>query len=120
MHNLVVGDPAHASMSYTGAPSAAVAQMPAAADVAGMSCCGGDHDAGIGQPGHSSGHDMLHLCLAVLMTAAALIMAWLLWRRGYTIRGSREPRTSLVRAGRSPPLWVRTGDLLSSLCILRL
>ena len=63
---------------------------------------------------------MLHLCLAVLMAAAALIMTWLLWRRGHTIWGRYEPRTSLVKAGRSPPLSVSTGDLLSSLCVLRL
>jgi hypothetical protein len=73
MHNLAVVDPAHASMGHTAASSTAVVQMPTA-DEAGMSCCGGDHDPGIGRPGHSSGHEMLHLCLAVLMAAAALIM----------------------------------------------
>jgi hypothetical protein len=118
MHNLAVGDPVPMAMGNTAVPSAAVAQMPAA-DTAGKSCCGGDHDAGNEQPGHSSDHDMLHLCLAVLMAAAALIMAWMLGRRGHPSRTRHEPRTSLVRAGRGPPFSPKTGDLLSSLCVLR-
>jgi hypothetical protein len=123
MHNLAAGDPAHASMGHIVMPSTLTATMPASStDAAGMSCCGSDHNLGIGLPGHPSGygHDMLHLCLAVLVAAAVLIMAWLLCRRGHTAWRHRKPRTSLPAAGRGPPLALRTSGLLSSLCVLRL
>ena len=123
MHNLAAGDPAHGSMGQIVMPSTPTAAMAAnSTDAVGMSCCGADHDLVMGLPGHHSGygHDMLHLCLAVLVAAAVLTLAWLLWRRGRTAWRHRKPTTSLPEAGRGPPLALRTSGLLSCLCVLRL
>ena len=123
MHNLAAGDPVHASMGHMVTPDTPTATtLASSTDAVGMSCCGGDHDLAIALPGHPSGygHDMLHQCLAVLVAAAVMIAAWLLWRHGRTVRRHRAPRTALVRAGRGPPLALRTSDLLPSLCVLRL
>jgi hypothetical protein len=120
MHSLVAAD---ADMGHAPTTSTSTAAMLiAAADEVGMSCCGGDHRLAAGQPGHAPGHghDMQHLCLAVLVAVAGLIVAWLLWRRGHTAERHHEPRPTLVPVGRGPPLKLRTGDLLSSLCVLRL
>jgi hypothetical protein len=117
MHSLVAADP---GMGHP--PPTSTSTLIAAADEDGISCCGGDHDLADGQPGHAPGHghDMQHLCLAVLVAAAGLIVAWLLWRRGHTTERHHEPRPALVPVGRGPPLNPRTGDLLSLLCVFRL
>ena len=123
MHNLAAGDPAHASMGHMVTPDTPTATtLASSTDAVGMSCCGGDHDLAIALPGHPSGygHDMLHQCLAVLVAAAVLTLAWLLWRRGRTAWRHRKPTTSLPEAGRGPPLALRTSGLLSCLCVLRL
>jgi hypothetical protein len=125
MHNLAAGDPAHDSMGHVVMPDTPTAAMPASStDAVGVSCCGADHDLGIGigLPGLPSGygHDMLHLCLAVLVAAAVLTLAVLLWRRGHTIRRHRETRTSLPEAARGPPPALGANGLLLSLCVLRL
>jgi hypothetical protein len=122
MHNLTALDPAHASMGHIVMDSTPTAMPGDSTDAVGMSCCGADHDLGMGLPGHPSGygHDMLHLCLAVLVAAAVLTLAWLLWRHGHTVRRHRKPRTSVPEAGRGPPWLWRTSDLLSCLCVLRL
>jgi hypothetical protein len=124
MHSLIAEDPAHAS----GEPVAAMASEAGA----GMStedrasigplCCLEDHALAAEHRGHSSGHghDMQHLCLAVLIAAFALMMGLLLWRRGPTVLTDGEPSPSVTRTGRGPPLVRRTCDLLSSLCVLRL
>jgi hypothetical protein len=137
MHSLIAEDPAHAS----GEPVAAMASEAGAGEPvaamaseagAGMStedrasigplCCLEDHALAAEHRGHSSGHghDMQHLCLAVLIAAFALMMGLLLWRRGPTVLTDGEPSPSVTRTGRGPPLVRRTCDLLSSLCVLRL
>jgi hypothetical protein len=124
MHSLIAEDPTHAP----GEPVAAMASGPAAVmstedrAFVGPLCCSDDRALAAEHRGHSSGHghDMQHLCLAVLIAAVALMMGWLLWRRDPTVLANGEPSPSVTRAGRGPPRVRRTADLLSSLCVLRL
>lgn len=117
MHSLIAGDPAHAAMR----PAAVMASAAADAMPTQPSCCLDDHDLVAEPPGHSSGHghDLQHLCLAVLVAAFVLIAGRLLWRRSHAVLAHREPRSSVARTGRGPPLTLRSHDLLSSLCVLR-
>ena len=68
----------------------------------------------------SPGHDMLHLCVAVLCAVVSLLLlAWLLVRSapqnaGHAVGSSAWPRAP----GRPPPVSGRS--LLSSVCVLRL
>lgn len=64
------------------------------ATAAAESPCCGDHDeAGnhSGSPGSGHGHDLLHLCLAILVALAGLVHGWLLWQRGWTTTAHRGP-----------------------------
>ncbi len=72
-----------------------------------------------GMGGHGGTHDMLHLCLAVLCAAAALLLAWLFLRRKAMTFPPRSRRSLSAHAGRSPPI-VHRPTSLSSLCVLRL
>jgi hypothetical protein len=122
MHSLIADDPAHASMQPAAMASASadVSSTEYLAPV-GPSCCPGDHTPAAEPPGHSSGHghDLQHLCLAVLVAAFMLIAGRLLWRRGHPVLAHREPSPSVTRTGRDPPLALSISDLLSSLCVLR-
>jgi hypothetical protein len=86
-----------------------VAAGATASAEAGPACCDG-----------MGGHDMSHLCLAVLCAAAALLLSWLLLRRlaMTSSRHSTPPRVS--GSGRSPPTVHRAPVSLSCLCVLRL
>jgi Family of unknown function (DUF6153) len=71
-------------------------------------------------PGHGGMHDLLHLCLAVLCAAAALLLSWLLLRRGATASPPRSRTYLAALAGRDPPRVHAPSTSLSSLCVLRL
>ncbi|KAA2261575.1 hypothetical protein F0L68_15970 [Solihabitans fulvus] len=115
MHHLVAGDPMSSAM-----PAPTV--MAHAVDAGGPPCCGDDRGAIVELSGADGmgGHDMLHLCLAVLVAAAALMLAGLLVRRGRLARASNRVLAVIATAGRGPPSVPRTAELLSSLCVLRL
>lgn len=128
----VIGMHSLATVHGTDAPSAPTGMVgtpvavtgptlvaPAMADTE-SDCCP-DHDAAMdhsGSSGHS--HTLLHLCLAVLVALAGLVLGSLLWRRGPTTTGHHDPNPTLTHAGRGPPRARPTGDLLSALCVLRL
>ena len=122
MHNLVALCTASHDQSRMGAAPPHAALVIAQAMPADTDGCCSDHDPAVGQPDHPSGHDhdLMHLCLAVLTALATLIMVWLLWHSSHTTTRHRCPRPAGVRAGRGPPRAHLTGDLLSSLCVLRL
>ncbi|WP_329056238.1 hypothetical protein OG738_21820 [Amycolatopsis sp. NBC_01488] len=96
MHSLVTAHTADVSHggSRMVATSAEAAFTPAET-VAGPSveqatagtdteCCP-DHDQAMNHSGPAShGHDLLHLCLAVLVALAGLEFGWLLWQRRQT------------------------------------
>jgi hypothetical protein len=123
MHSLIAEDPTHASgqpvMAMAGGPRAVMSTEHRFS--AGPLCCPDDRALAAEHRGHSSGHghDMQHLCLAVLIAAFALMMGLLLWGRDPTVFATGEPSPSVTRAGRGPPRARRTADLLS-LCVLRL
>ncbi|WP_051386297.1 hypothetical protein [Actinokineospora inagensis] len=61
-----------------------------------------------------AGHDLLHLCLAVLVAAVGLVVLWLLLVTGSAaVPGTRSSR--FVTTPRAPP----PGRLLVSLCVSR-
>jgi hypothetical protein len=70
-------------------------------------------------PAPDQGHDLLHLCMAVLGAVAGLLLIVLLLTTSWLAR-TLPPRRPPVnrRAGRPPDLSGRT--LLSSVCVLRL
>ncbi len=81
-----------------------------------------DHEPAAGAPapeGHTGhGTDLLHLCLAVLMAGAAVVLGLLAWRRGVVVPGAGQPAARLQIAGsRGPPL--RVPRRLALLCVLR-
>lgn len=70
-------------------------------------------------PASDGGHALLHLCLAVLLAAAGLllVLAWLRRRRERAVPGSVERGTGGF--ARAPPS--RTGrELLTASCVLRI
>jgi hypothetical protein len=120
MHQLVLAAPGtpHATMSaeaHTVAPPAAMTSgMTAVTTSAAL-----PEVQPAGAPGSDMGHDLLHLCLAVLCaTGGVLLLAWLLAAVDTTL-------PTLV-TGLRPPPWLtrrpsRTAGrfLLVSLCVLR-
>lgn len=111
MHCLSATGSAHAVMesaAMTSAPADAIAVE--SGTQAWPACCDDEHSTG-----HN--HGLQHLCLAVLAAAFVLLIGRLLWRSDHAGLASRKPTPPLIRAGRSPP--PRTGDLLTSLCVLR-
>jgi hypothetical protein len=108
MHSLVAHDPAHASSASVTMADASGRAMP----VADPPCCP-DH-------GNSPGHDMMHLCLAILVALAGLAIGRLLWRRGQTEAERHDQRSTASQFSRGPPDISVSGDLLASLCVLRL
>lgn len=108
MHSMVAHDPAHASHESVTMTGAAARAMP----VADSPCCA-DH-------GDSPGHDMMHLCLAVLVAAAGLVIGWLWWRRARPETGGHGRQSTVTRLGRDPPVPRAVGDVLAALCVLRL
>ena len=111
MHSLIATGPAHATMESVAMTSAAATAVESGVQ-AWPSCCDDEHSAG-----HN--HDLQHLCLAVLAAAFALVIGRLLWRSGHAQLTCRKPSPRLTRAGRDPPAAPKTGDLLTSLCVLR-
>ena len=102
---------------FNGAPATDVApaSMPSMAATV-------DHEpaAGAPSPEEHSGHgtDLLHLCLAVLMAGAAVVLGLLAWRRGTVVPGAGNPIARLQIIGsRAPPL--RVPRRLALLCVLR-
>ncbi|MFD8495791.1 hypothetical protein [Amycolatopsis sp. NPDC059657] len=131
MHSLITVHPADTHSAPSGMVSAfAEAPGPAGSAARAMvdqvtaemdSACCPDHDAAANHSGSSGhGHDLLHLCLAVLVTLAGLVLGWLLMRRARTAIGRRAPNSAVASAGRGPPRAWLVRDLLSSLCVLRL
>lgn len=132
MHSLVTGSATDASptrsgmvdTSVTAAPGRVVAAAPIAEQVMAdteSTCDCPDHDPAMNHSGSSGhNHNLLHLCLAVLVALAGLVLGWLLRRRGQATAGHRDPNPALTRVGRGPPRFHPTGDLLSALCVLRL
>lgn len=112
MHSLVTLEPAHmpdASMVIAGTDAAAMPATDPGCDTDQGPCSGHSHDM-----------DMTHMCLAVLVALAGLVVGWLRWRgmRTSTRGHGRNPR--FTRLGRGPPPPVRIlGDLVTSLCVLR-
>ena len=111
-----------------GMPGAAVdtathAMSEAAPDVVGPDVVAPPPVAGSGEhdPGMPSGmHDMLHLCLAVLCAAGALLLALLafLGVSWFTTTFPRSPQLrGSPRRGRPPD--GRGRNILTSLCVLR-
>jgi hypothetical protein len=80
--------------------------------------CPGSACSGVDPAGHSPGHDMTAMCLAVL-PGLLLLLTWLLLRRGAAavVAGTAwRALTSPIRAGPPPP---HLTPSLSQLCILR-
>lgn len=128
MHSLITGSATEVSHARSGMADISVAAAPGPAVVAEQvmgdtesTCDCPDHDSAMDHSG-SSGHDhnMLHLCLAVLVALAGLMLAWLLWRRRQATIGHRDSSSAVTYVGRGPPRARLTSDLLSSLCVLRL
>lgn len=111
MHHLSAagthGPQGHAAMSVIDAPAHAQSGH----------CCG---DGLVASPAYVTpgSRDLLKLCLAVLVAAATLTLAWLLRRRGGPA-AARDPATALDTRRGVGPLRTRS-DLLASLCVLRL
>lgn len=112
MHSLVTVEPAH--MPHTPATATVVngvaAPGPACCDAAAM-----EHP---GSPEHD--HAMQHLCLAILIAVAGLLLGWLWWRRNHPAPTRGRPAVTAIRAGRGPPHIRPTRDILAAFCVLRL
>ncbi|MEU1981598.1 hypothetical protein [Nocardia sp. NPDC019395] len=69
--------------------------------------------------GHGSGHELLHLCLAVLAALAGIVLALFAaaWSPAGSNRGSAAPRSPPVFCARPPPPQSRR---LAALGVLRL
>ncbi|GHH33973.1 hypothetical protein [Lentzea cavernae] len=61
-------------------------------------------------------HDLLHLCLAVLVAAAVALVGWFLVRTALPLLPAAQTRTPLSAPQRPPPGGRR---LLTTLCVLR-
>ncbi|MFI9816860.1 DUF6153 family protein [Saccharothrix variisporea] len=69
-------------------------------------------------PTQDSGHDMLHLCLAIL--SAALVLALALLTANRPVNRNRIHALSVARLRAPPPPPRGTPALLANLCVLRL
>lgn len=104
---------AHAAMADD-SPAAAMSEAPSS--VSGML-----EAPSAGDPAPGAGHDLMHLCLAVLLAATGLVLlaSWLVatFRTRTHVRRIGA-RSSTHPGNRSPP---RAGrSLLTSVCILRI
>ncbi|WP_326568994.1 hypothetical protein VSH64_45830 [Amycolatopsis rhabdoformis] len=67
----------------------------------------------------TGGHAMLHLCLAVLLTAAGLLLAWAWLRRRREVVVPASVERGLAGFARAPP--APSGrELLTAACVLRI
>lgn len=118
MHSLVIVCGTHSGGAHLRAVSPAV--MTHSMPEVDPRCCGRHAPpptlASTGCPG--CGHDMRHLCLAVLLVIAALVIARMLRRLEADFERVGGPST--WNAGRSPPPTGNPTELLSRLCVLRL
>jgi hypothetical protein len=102
MHHVAFGQPGTAPEPHSGGTHAAVMAT----------------GTGPTQPSDDSGHELMHLCLAVLSAAAGLLLTWLLVLRGIRICSPARARPPLWRTWRSPTPAGRS--LLASVCVLRI
>jgi hypothetical protein len=119
MHNVVAPGPAHESMAQARPNAAAEAMITEAALVAGAWCDEGRLMLGQLNDSSECGHDMLHLCLAILAAALGLFLTGLLGRRAQNATRHHEPSSPINRAGRGPPFALRSRDLLTILSVQR-
>ncbi|WIX79131.1 hypothetical protein QRX50_48765 [Amycolatopsis carbonis] len=111
------GTGAMPAVSATHSPRDAPAVVPVAVAPLPVASTSGNPVAA--PPASDGGHAMLHLCLAVLLAAAGLLLAlaWLRRRRESAVPGSVERGPSGF--ARAPP--PRTGrELLTTSCVLRI
>lgn len=105
---------AHAAMADDSPAAAAMPEAPSS--VSGML-----EPPSAGDPAPGAGHDLMHLCLAVLLAATGLVLlaSWLVTTLSARTHVRRiGARSSTHPGNRSPP---RAGrSLLTSVCILRI
>jgi hypothetical protein len=115
MHQLVLAAPGtpHATMS-----AEAHTVAPPTAMTSGMAPVAPPEVRPAGVPGSNKGHDLLHLCLAVLCaTGGVLLLAWLLPVVSIGAPALADLRPWSRRVWRPPGTAGRS--LLTSLCVLR-
>ncbi len=123
MHHLPAGEPVAGDMHHSGAgvvqsesgsPAEALADRAFCCDTPGAFVPGPAHDS---PSGHGAGHELLHLCLAVLMALAGIVLVFFVVAHGVAgyVPCPALHCDPLVRA-RPPPLARR----LAALGVLRL
>ncbi|WP_329057333.1 hypothetical protein [Amycolatopsis sp. NBC_01480] len=102
-------------VSMAGASMGHVAEAHAAVESAAAGAAALEAVAPAGMDGAM--HSMLHLCLAVLLAMAGLLLlVMLVWRAGRPVIAGRSGNVGAAR----PPPW-RTGrELLTASCVLRI
>lgn len=123
MHSLVAFNPSMSHSARHTEPPAASGTMPSLGDdntegpganITGSSCWL-TLDAADPSSGHR--HNMLHMCLAVLLGLVSLILSWRLLRGHWSVATVSHLQTAVPQVSRAPPI---TAPTLSSLCVLRL